>query len=201
MESKAGEGGYRRIAGIDESGRGPLAGPVVAACVILKKFNFSNRIDDSKRLTPKSRLAAYEEIIKKSIYNVAVVGNSVIDAINIYNSTRLVMEKAYIGLKYAPDYVLVDGNIKLSVPCDNSHIIGGDGISLSIACASIIAKVYRDRIMDIIHKMYPRYGFNEHKGYGTERHMQALRKYGPTPLHRYSFSPIKEGKFIKKGCI
>ena len=183
--------GYKVIAGVDESGRGPLAGPVVAAAVILNKTRFENKIDDCKRLTPQARLKAYNEIIKNSIYCVAVVKEDVIDRINIYNATKLAMQKAVVGLDVKPDYVLIDGKMKISLPCKSHSITRGDRNCLSIASASIIAKVWRDKIMNRLHKIYPEYGFINHKGYGTAMHLKALKKYGPTPVHRISFAPVR----------
>lgn len=190
-EKRAFRKGHRIIAGIDESGRGPLAGPLVAAAVVLDKYKFENRIDDCKRLTPKNRLLAYHEILENSVYSVVVISQNVIDRINIYNATKLAMEKAIIGLSIKPDYLLIDGRIKLSFQYKGRSIIRGDRRCLSIACASIIAKVWRDRIMERLHGIYPRYGFINHKGYGTVRHIRALKKYGPSPLHRLSFKPVK----------
>lgn len=191
-EKRALRRGHRVIAGVDESGRGPLAGPVVAAAVILNEHKFKNRIDDCKRLTPKNRLLAYGEISENSIYSVAVINQNVIDRINIYNATKLVMEKAIIGLDTKPDYLLIDGVIRLSLLCKGYSIKQGDRKCLSIACASIIAKVWRDKIMERLHDIYPKYGFKNHKGYGTERHVKALKKYGPSPVHRLSFGPVKK---------
>ncbi|MDP3788924.1 MAG: ribonuclease HII [Candidatus Omnitrophota bacterium] len=190
-EKKAKSRGHKVIAGIDESGVGPLAGPVVAVAVILNDFRFKSRIDDSKRLTPKSRLAAYSEILRKSVYSVSIIDRDIIDRVNIYNATRLAMEKAVAGLSIKPDYLLIDGTIKLSIPYQGHSIIGGDRRSLSIACASILAKVTRDRIMNRLHDTYPQYGFRRHKGYGTAAHFAAIKKYGPSPLHRRSFEPVK----------
>ena len=190
-EKRARNNGFKVIAGVDESGVGPLAGPVVAAAVILNVFKFKNRIDDSKRLTAKARIRAYKEILENSIYNIAIIDRNIIDAINIYNSSKLAMEKAVIGLSVKPDYVLVDGRAQLILPCRGRSIQKGDRKSLSIACASIIAKVHRDRIMARLHKIYPDYGFASHKGYGTARHFKMLKKYGPSPVHRLSFEPVK----------
>jgi ribonuclease HII len=190
-EKKALRKGHKSIAGVDESGVGPLAGPVVAAAVILKEYKFENRIDDSKRLTPKKRLRAYKEILKNSVYSIAVVNHRVVDRINIYNATKLAMEKAIRKLRIKPDYLLIDGTIKLSIPYRGHSIKQGDRCSLSIACASIIAKVTRDRIMRSIHRIYPQYGFARHKGYGTSVHFRALKMYGPSPAHRLSFEPVR----------
>lgn len=168
-----------------------MAGPVVAAAVILNDCRFKNRIDDSKRLTPKSRLAAYGEILRKSVHSVSVIERDVIDRLNIYNATRLAMEKAVAGLGVKPDYLLIDGIMKLSIPHQGRSIKGGDRRSLSIACASILAKVIRDRIMCRLHNVYPEYGFCRNKGYGTAAHFEAIKKHGPSPLHRRSFEPVK----------
>jgi len=191
FEKRAHSKGHRIIAGVDESGRGPLAGPVVAAAVILGKCGFNSRIDDSKRLTPKCRRLAYSEILEKTICSVAVIDQKVIDKVNIYNATKLAMEKAVIGLGIKPDFLLIDGRIELAIPFKSRSIKQGDRRSVSIACASIAAKVCRDRIMESIHALYPKYGFLNHKGYGTATHMKALKKYGPTPVHRFSFEPVK----------
>jgi len=203
FEKKALKAGHRLIAGLDEAGRGPLAGPVVAAAVILREYDFRSRIDDSKRLTPKNRLRAYKEILQKSIYSVAAVYQGVIDGINIRNATKLAMEKAVIGLDVRPDLLLIDGTIKLEGPFKSQSMIRGDGRCLSVACASIVAKVSRDRIMSNVHALYPKYGFMNHKGYGTLLHFNALKKYGPTPLHRFSFEPVKSfrRKTSKGGLI
>ncbi|MFH0839655.1 MAG: ribonuclease HII [Candidatus Omnitrophota bacterium] len=190
-EKKARARGHEVIAGVDESGVGPLAGPLVAAAVIIGDFRFKNRIDDSKKLTPKSRLAAYEEIIEKSLYGISVIAEDVIDRLNVYNATRKAMEEAVNNLKTAPDYILIDGTIKLSIAYNGESIKRGDGRSLSIACASILAKVTRDRIMDGLHNRYPQYGFKHNRGYGTAFHFRAIRRYGPSPIHRVTFEPVK----------
>lgn len=190
-ERKARKAGYTLIAGIDEAGRGPLAGPVVAACVILKGTNFKHRIDDSKKLTYKSRLKAFDEIREKSIFGIGIVGERTIDKINIYHATVLAMEMAVRDLRVSPECLLIDGRLRLDVPCEKICIIKGDTKSLSIASASIVAKVTRDRIMERYHKKYPHYGFKKHKGYGTKAHRDALTKYGPSPIHRTTFRPVK----------
>jgi len=166
---------------------------VVAACLVLKKTRFAHRIDDSKKLTPRGRFLAYGEILKKAWVGVGVVSEKIIDKINIYNASVLAMEKAIKNLKRKPDFLLVDGRvIKLKAPCEKSYIIRGDSKSLSIACASIIAKVTRDKMMCEYHKKYPRYGFFRHKGYATRDHVRRLMKYGPSPIHRASFNPVKK---------
>lgn len=179
--------GYSRIAGVDEAGRGPLAGPVVSAAVILKSRRFKNRIDDSKILTPLQRDSAYREIIGKAFFAVAIVNEKIIDKINILRAAILSMQKAIAGLSVQPDFVLVDGNVPLPIDIPFKNIIDGDSRSLSIACASIVAKVTRDRIMSIYHRRWPEYNFLEHKGYGTREHRDILRKIGPSPIHRLSF--------------
>jgi len=190
-ERKARRDGYKKIAGVDEAGRGPLAGPVVACALLLKHVHFECRIDDSKKLTPAMRLIAYGEIIDKSIFGIGITSEKTIDRINIYNATKRAMRKALKDLSVKPDILLVDGDINLSVPCEKKCITGGDSKSLSIACASIVAKVTRDAIMLKYHEKYPCYGFARHKGYGTREHMRLLLKYGPSPIHRRSFKPIK----------
>lgn len=179
--------GYKLIAGVDEAGRGPLAGPVVSAAVILKVKRFKNRIDDSKALTALERENAFFEIKKKAYVSLAVINEKLIDKINILEATRLSMRRAIYFLRPQPDFVLIDGNAPLDIDCPFKNIIGGDAKSLSIACASIVAKVTRDRIMVSYHKKWPEYGFREHKGYGTKSHLEALRKLGPSPIHRMSF--------------
>ena len=183
--------GYRSIAGVDEAGRGPLAGPVVAAAVILKTFEFKERVDDSKKLSAKKREKAYSEIIKKSVFGVGIVDEKTIDRINIYQATKKAMLMALSKLEIPPEYVIVDGKMKITTKCPLKCIIGGDSKSLSIAAASIIAKVTRDKIMAEYDIVYPQYGFARHKGYGTKAHMAAIEKYGPSPIHRMSFRPIK----------
>lgn len=179
--------GYKLIAGVDEAGRGPLAGPVVSAAVILKVKRFKNRIDDSKALTALERENAFFEIKKKAYVSLAVINEKLIDKINILEAARLSMRRAIYFLRPQPDFVLIDGNAPLDIGCPFKNIIGGDAKSLSIACASIVAKVTRDRIMVSYHKKWPEYGFREHKGYGTKSHLEALRKLGPSPIHRMSF--------------
>lgn len=190
-ERKLSNSGYSLIAGVDEAGRGPLAGPVVAGAVILKDFDFKEDIDDSKKLTPKKREKAYLEITEKCFVGVGIVDEKVIDEINIYRATLKAMELAIADLKVLPDYILVDGRMKLITRCPIKCIVGGDGKSLSIAAASIVAKVTRDRIMLKYHEEYPQYGFARHKGYGTSFHKEALKNHGPSPIHRFSFQPVK----------
>lgn len=187
-EQKAKRSGYNIVAGTDEVGRGPLAGPVVAATVVLKDFDFKARIDDSKALSEVQREKAYSEIIKKAIIGIGIVSESIIDEINIYQATILAMEKSVFDLDIVPDLILIDGNnLKLKFDIDQIGIVGGDRKSFSIACASIIAKVTRDRLLKFYDKIFPGYGFNFHKGYGTKKHAAALKLKGLVPIHRKSF--------------
>jgi len=186
-ERKFEKKGYKLIAGVDEAGRGPLAGPVVSAAVILKTTRFENRIDDSKVLCPSRRESACREIFKKAFVAVGIVNEKIIDEINIREATRLSMSRALSFLRPQPEFVLIDGNVPLDIEMPFKTIIGGDAKSLSVASASIVAKVTRDRIMSIYHKFWPQYGFLQHKGYGTRQHLQILRKIGPSPIHRLTF--------------
>ena len=190
-ERKARRNNFRFIVGIDEAGRGPLAGPVVAASVIIGKRVFTERIDDSKRLSPLRRQKAFFEILRNCLISIGVVDNREIDKINIFNATRRAMELAVSGLGIRPDYLLIDGNMGLNLPFRQECIIKGDSKSISVAAASIVAKFVRDAIMMKFDKRYPRYGFRFHKGYGTKQHIWALRNFGPCPIHRYSFAPVK----------
>jgi len=196
-QSKASKRGYRLVIGVDEAGRGPLAGPVVAAAVNLKTNRFKNRIDDSKKLTSRARERAFFEIIHKSKFGIGIVNELVIDRINIYQATRLAMEQAIAMLakKLEPHalkrtHVLVDGIMKLNTSLPYISIIRGDSKYKSIAAASILAKVIRDRIMSLYDRIYPQYGFLKHKGYSTSMHRAALKKFGPSLIHRKSFSCV-----------
>lgn len=189
--------GYDVIIGVDEVGRGSLAGPVISAAVNLRRFSFKNRIDDSKKLTPLQREKAFSEIIDKSVFGVGIVNSPAIDRLNIAVATRLSMEEAVASLvEKIKDpgkrkiHVLIDGNMGLDIPYSFTTIVRGDSRSKSIACASILAKVIRDRIMCMYHRVYPRYGFADHKGYGTERHLNALKEFGPSQIHRATFCSV-----------
>ena len=186
-EKAAEDRGFASIAGIDEAGRGPLAGPVVACAVILKDTRFFCEVNDSKKLSPKKRLHAYREIVKKSIVGIGMVDEDIIDIINIRRATMLAMEHAVRNLSTKPDILLIDGRLKLNLPYPQESIIGGDSKSLSIAAASIIAKVTRDTLMMQYHETYPHYRFDLHKGYGTKLHISALKNHGPSTIHRKSF--------------
>ena len=186
--------GYDFIIGVDEAGRGPLAGPVVAAAVLLRSKKFDNCVDDSKKLSAKKRQQAFFEIKHKSIFAIAVVGNKTIDRINILQATRLAMQKAISKLlkkltlpQRRNAYVIIDGNMHFKLGLPYQSIVKGDSKSLTIAASSILAKVTRDRIMEEYHKVYPQYGFNKHKGYATEAHRTILRKIGYVAIHRKSF--------------
>ncbi|MDP1852822.1 MAG: ribonuclease HII [Candidatus Omnitrophota bacterium] len=188
--------GFECVGGVDEAGRGPLAGPVVAAAVVLKKIKFKNRIDDSKLLSASQREKAYYEITQNSFFGTGIICEKIIDTLNILRATRLAMENAIYSCVHKIKGVerlsfLIDGtNIALDIPYKFQCIIGGDSKSLSIACASIIAKVTRDRIMQIYDKVYPEYGFKQHKGYGTREHILNLKKAGVSAIHRRSFYPV-----------
>lgn len=193
-ERKLKKQGYDFIIGVDEAGRGPLAGPVVAAAVLYKKRRFLNRIDDSKKLTAAAREKAFSEITKNCEYAVGIVGHNDIDRINILAATCLAMEQALdcLAAKAALSrkdrvHIIVDGNLKLKTRYRLTAIIGGDAKSKTIAAASIVAKVTRDRIMGEYDKAYPQYKFLEHKGYPTEEHRKILKEVGPCPIHRKSF--------------
>ncbi|MFH1552429.1 MAG: ribonuclease HII [Candidatus Omnitrophota bacterium] len=189
-EKKALESGYDTVAGIDEAGRGPLAGPVVASAVVVHDTAFTERIDDSKKLTEKVRERAFFDILKRCDVGIGTVSVEDIDRLNIYNATLLAMKRAVGELKKEPDYLLIDGKMEVPVSQPRTCITRGESFSLSIACASIIAKVFRDRLMIEEDKRYPRYGFSKHKGYGTREHMEAVVKYGLCPIHRRTFGPF-----------
>lgn len=180
--------GYEFIAGIDEAGRGPLAGPVFAGCVILPKGILIPGLNDSKKVSEKNREKLYVEISACAIsWGVGSCDNETIDRINILNATKLSMLTAYEALDTKIDYLLIDALTVDSILVKQQGIIHGDSLSASIAAASIMAKVSRDRLMVEYDEIYPEYGFRNHKGYGTKEHIAAIHKYGPTPIHRRSF--------------
>jgi ribonuclease HII len=191
FENIAKEGGYHVIAGIDEAGRGPLAGPVVAASCLFDDNIIIDGVNDSKKLAPKKRRYLYEQIIQKASYGVGIIDRDVIDSINIYQATIQAMRQAVDNMPVNPDYLLVDGLALFYPGVESEKIIKGDSKSISIAAASIIAKETRDDIMRKYHERWPEYGFEQHKGYGTKQHIAAIEKYGPCPIHRRSFEPIK----------
>lgn len=185
------EQGYTYIAGVDEAGRGPLAGPVVAAAVILPKRFKLLGLTDSKKLTEEQRNNFFQAIKSEAIsYGLASVSNTIIDKINIYEATKKAMTRAVMQLDPRPDYALIDA-VKLdAVPYPAEAIIKGDEKSITIAASSVLAKVTRDQIMKDIAEEHPQYGFENHKGYGTKEHLSMLKKHGITPYHRVSFTPV-----------
>jgi ribonuclease HII len=187
-EKKLYEEGLNFIAGVDEAGRGPLVGPVVAACVILPKEIFIPEINDSKKLPEEKREKLAEVIKKEAIsYGIGIVDCREIDEINILNATLKAMKKAIFEVKEKIEYLLVDAISIPDMPIKQLPIVKGDSKSISIAAASILAKVERDRIMKEYHKLYPQYNFAKNKGYGTKEHIEALKKYGPCPIHRRTY--------------
>ncbi|MDO9399297.1 MAG: ribonuclease HII [bacterium] len=188
--------GYKIIAALDEAGRGPLAGPVVAACVVFcvdqKISEELQQINDSKKLSLKKREALYP-LIKQSFLGVGIgiCDNQTIDRINILQATFLAMKKALGAIKQKPDFIILDGSLKISnLSLPQEAIIKGDEKILTIAAASIIAKVTRDRLMLDFYQQYPQYGFDQHKGYGTKLHIERLKQYGPCSIHRLSFAKV-----------
>ena len=180
--------GYEFVCGIDEAGRGPLCGPVVAAAVILKKDDHIEGVNDSKKLSEKKRESLFETIKERAVaWSVGIVDEETIDNINILEATRLAMKKAVEGLSTKPEYALVDAEKKVPIDVPYSPIIKGDALSESIAAASIIAKVTRDHMIIELDKEYPEYGFAKNKGYGTKEHTEAIKKYGLCKAHRKSF--------------
>lgn len=180
--------GYEYISGVDEAGRGPLCGPVVAAAVILPKHVCIEGVNDSKKISEKKREKLYDDIMKGAIaVGIGISDVDVIEKVNILNATKIAMKKAIESLSIKPDYVLIDGNQKIDIDILQETVVSGDAKSESIASASIIAKVTRDRMLRKFDEMYPEYGFAKHKGYGTKAHIEAIKKYGLTPIHRKSF--------------
>jgi len=193
FENAARQEGFSTIAGIDEAGRGPLAGPVVSAAVILPAALQIAGVDDSKRLTPKKRAALFGEIYGRAIsVGVGVVGPGRIDEINILQASLKSMAMAVACLNPRPDCLLIDGIFKIESDISQTPIPKGDARSVSIAAASIIAKVTRDNMMVQYHRQYPQYGFAQHKGYPTKAHKIAIREHGCTPIHRRSFRGVRE---------
>jgi ribonuclease HII len=191
-EREARQSGWLRIAGIDEAGRGSLFGPVVAAAVILNPRRRIVGLDDSKKLTPERREELYERIREHALaWAVAEVAASRIDAWNIYQASRQAMVGAVSQLHPPPDYLLLDA-MEVDLPIEQKALIHGDARSVSIAAASILAKVERDRGMVEFDQLYPQYGLAQNKGYCTPDHLEALRQHGPTPLHRFSYAPVRE---------
>lgn len=187
-ENRCWKAGYETVCGVDEAGRGPLAGPVCAAAVILPRGLDIPGLNDSKKLTAKRREALYDIITEQALaYGIAFASEQEIDEINILQATFLAMERAMAQLTPPPELALIDGNRSKDFGLPVRTIVKGDSLSASIAAASILAKVTRDRLMEQYDEQYPQYGFAVHKGYGTKRHYAALREYGPCPIHRQTF--------------
>ncbi len=183
------ESGFNYICGVDEVGRGPLAGPVVCAAVIMPLDNLLEGVDDSKKLAAKKREILSENILNRAIaFHICAVEPQIIDEINILQATRLCMKNAVEGLNIKPDFVLTDGNMTLDISIPQKSVVKGDALSYSIGAASIVAKVYRDNLMKEYAKVYPQYGFETNVGYGSKKHIQAIKDFGLTPIHRRSFT-------------
>lgn len=188
FEKEALAKGYKSICGVDEAGRGPLAGPVCAAAVILPEGVIIEGVNDSKKLSEKKRESLFDVIREQALsYSIAYATVDEIEEINILNATMLAMRRAIDGLDIKADYAMIDGNKIPPIDIDAECIVKGDAKSMSIACASILAKVSRDRLLYKYAEEYPMYGFDKHKGYGTKVHREAILKYGPCPYHRKSF--------------
>ncbi len=197
FELSAHRSGFQVVAGVDEAGRGPLSGPVIAAAVVLPPSYKNDEIRDSKQLSPKKRERLYETINNDALsVGLGVVESSVIDSINILQATLMAMEEAVTNLSLAVDYLLIDGINNINVPIPQQAIRKGDSLSISIASASIIAKVSRDKIMEIYHHQFPQYNFLKNKGYGTLEHREAIKKYGCCKIHRRSFKRVKEYLYL-----
>lgn len=188
------EQGFFLVAGIDEAGRGPLAGPVVAAAVIFLEHSAPAGLDDSKKLTAAKREALFEHLVTQPqvLWAVSVQDAAIVDRINILQATHKAMREAVAALSHPAGHALIDGLPVRNFPTPQTALVGGDGLSFSIAAASIIAKVTRDRLMHEADTAFPQYGFRKHKGYGTAQHLAALREHGPCPLHRRSFAPVAQ---------
>ncbi|MBQ7744090.1 MAG: ribonuclease HII [Ruminococcus sp.] len=188
FEKEAAAKGYKAVCGVDEAGRGPLAGPVCAAAVILPENTIIEVVNDSKKLSEKKREALFDVIKEQALsYSIAFASVEEIEEMNILNATMLAMKRAVEGLDVKADYAMIDGNRLPNLDIDSEFIIKGDAKSMSIACASILAKVSRDRLLYKYAEEFPEYSFDKHKGYGTKLHVEALKKYGPCKYHRLSF--------------
>lgn len=201
QEQKLWDAGYKYVAGVDEAGRGPLAGPVVAACVVLDTNFISHhpelaKVNDSKKLSAKAREALFPLIKDHALaVEISVVSHKVIDRINILQASLLAMRRAIAACSVKPDYILVDGQQKIpQLDIPQETIINGDATVFAIAAASIIAKVSRDYLLSEDDKKYPQYGFKKHKGYGTKQHLAAIGEFGPCPIHRLTFAPFAPAK-------
>ncbi len=189
-------GGRATVAGVDEAGRGPLAGPVVAAAVVLERERRWTGIDDSKKLSAETREALFARVLWGArAFSWAVIGPRAIDAMNIRRASHEAMRRAVAGLRLVPELVLVDGNDPIpGLPCEQQAVVDADATLLSVAAASVVAKVVRDRIMARLDRVWPEYGFAQHTGYGTPEHLAAIERHGPCPLHRMSYAPVIELK-------
>ncbi|MEO7066707.1 MAG: ribonuclease HII [Rhodanobacter sp.] len=189
------------VAGVDEAGRGPLAGPLAVAAVILNPAWPIAGLDDSKKLSEKKREALYPQIIEHALaYCIVLIEREEIDRINIFQATMAGMSRAVAGLSPAAQTALIDGNqLPKDLPCPGRAIIGGDALEPAIGAASILAKVTRDRLLVAMDATYPGYGFAKHKGYGTAQHLQALQRLGPCPQHRHSFAPVRQ--MLEQGVL
>ncbi|MGG4488912.1 ribonuclease HII [Metabacillus idriensis] len=197
FERQARDKGYKYICGIDEVGRGPLAGPVVAAAVILPEEFYLPGLTDSKKLSAEKRELFFETILSEAVaYGVGMISPAQIDELNIYQAAKAAMLKAVDELAVSPEYMLIDA-MELALPIPQESLIKGDARSVSIAAASVVAKVTRDRIMKKLAETFPQYGFDQNMGYGTKQHLEALNKHGITEYHRKSFSPVKEMALIR----
>lgn len=191
-ENELYKNGVKLIAGVDEVGRGPLVGPVVCACVILPKDYYNDEINDSKKISEKKREKIFDVIMRDAVgVGIGMSSEKVIDEVNILEATKLAMKEAIKNCNVKPEHVLIDA-VKLDIDIPSTSIIKGDAKSQSIAAASIIAKVTRDRMMDELDKKYPQYLFSKNKGYGTKAHIEAIRKYGIIDEHRKTFAPCSE---------
>lgn len=184
--------GYAVIAGIDEAGRGCLAGPVVAACVSFREKIIIDGIRDSKKLTAEHRERLFQEILENAFVGIGIVNETLIDRVNIFKATKIAMTEAFFNLGKEIDLLLIDAISLPEIKKPQRAIVKGDQKSALIASASIVAKVTRDKIMANYHEIYPHYGFNRHKGYATKEHIDAIRRFGPCPIHRKSFSPVRD---------
>ena len=188
-ERKLADKGYKYVCGVDEVGRGPLAGPVTCAAVIMRLDDIIDGVDDSKKLTPKKRARLAELIRENAVAcNICCVEPQVVDEINILEATKLCMKRAVEGLEIKPDFVLVDGNMRQDIAFPQMSVINGDALSYTIGAASIVAKEYRDALMDKYAEIYPAYGFERNKGYGTAEHVAAIKEAGICAVHRRSFT-------------
>ena len=194
--------GYKTIAGVDEVGRGPMAGPVVACAAVFKNFCFLPGLNDSKKLSEVERELISEAVKRQSFsFSLGIVDSEEIDRYNIHNASLMAMERAVEGLMVKPEFLLIDGKFSIdTLPIEQLACIGGDSSVFSISAASVVAKVHRDNMMKELDLLYPGYGLAEHKGYCTADHMKALEKLGVSPIHRKSYRPVKEMMAKGKGC-